>query len=203
MNGNGRDREPVATTRLPCLVGFSSKINDPAFAKYRRDVKRWSFLFSFILAAIALFAFPIYGNKTGEIDWPDSIFYGMGIGAMFILIAGLQALKRRLDKTWDGGVIVKESKRRRQRIKNTIESRMEYVIQIQKEDGSIKRHKWVDTPGLFDYYNIGDKVRHHKGFFYYEKYDKSKDTEIICAACNTFNDINLDACQRCQRPLLK
>lgn len=203
INGNGSDREPVTTTGSPYLVGFSSKINDPAFAKYQRDAKRWSFLFSFILAVIALIAFPVYGNQTGEIDWPDSLFYGMGIGAMFMLIAGLQALKRSLDKTWDGVVIVKESRRRRQRVKNTIESRMEYAIQVQKENGGVKNHKWVDTTVFFDYYNVGDKVRHHQGFFYYEKYDKSKDTEIMCAACNTFNDKNLDMCQRCQCPLLK
>lgn len=186
------------------LVGFSSKIHDPSFAKYQLNSIRWAFLFTSILAIIAIIGFPIYGIKTGEIDWPNSLFYGIGIGGMFIVIAGLQTLKRKLDKTWDGVVIDKQSYRKRERSKNGhIVTRMEYVIKIKKNTGGVKKHKWVDTPGLFNYYNVGDQVRHHKGFFYYEKYDKSTDLQIICIACNSFNDITQKICNRCKCPLLK
>ncbi len=71
------------------------------------------------------------------------------------------------------------------------------------EAGGVKKHRWYDTPGPYSYYHIGDRVRHHKGFFFYEKYDKSKDSHIMCAACMTFNDIGLDTCTRCKCPLLK
>jgi len=203
-NDSGREAVTVTTTHsLTPLVGFSAKINDLAFARYRRDAKRWSFLFSFSLAAIAIIAFPIYGNQTGEIDWPDSLFYGVGIGGMFVLIAALQTFKRNLDKTWDGVVILKESRRIRKRVGNTIGYHTEYIIQVQKEDGRVKKHRWLDAPGIFNYYSVGDKVRHHRGFAYYEKYNKSKDAAIMCAACNTFNDISLEVCRRCRCPLLK
>jgi hypothetical protein len=184
--------------------GFSARIHDPAFSKYQKDSKNWSFLFSFILAAISIIAFPIYGNASHEISWPDSLFYGMGIGAMFISIAALQTWKRNLDQTWDGVVIDKQIYHKSERLQNgNTASYHEYVLKIKKDSGGIKKEKWVDAPALFNYFSVGDRLRHHHGFAYYEKYDKSIDLQILCIACNTFNEIELDACCRCKCPLLK
>lgn len=184
--------------------GFSARIHDPAFSKYQKDSKSWSFLFSFILAAVAVIAFPIWGNASHEISWPDSLFYGMGIGAMFISIAALQTWKRSRDRTWDGVVIDKQIYRKSERLQDgNTASYIEYVIKIKKDSGGIKKEKWVDASALFNYFSVGDRLRHHKGFSYYEKSDKSIDLQILCIACNTFNDIDLDACKRCKCPLLK
>ncbi|MDD4924453.1 MAG: hypothetical protein PHF74_06430 [Dehalococcoidales bacterium] len=180
-------------------MSFSTKISDPAYSKYKKDSITWSFLFSFILFIIAVIGFPIYGNSTGELDWPESLFYGMGIGAMFITIAALQTAKRKLDTTWDGIVIDKQFHTKH----SSNEYRTQYVIKIEKDSGKIKTVKWTDYPDIFNYYEVGDRVRHHKGLFYYEKYDKSRDSEILCVACRYFNDIKEDFCVRCKCPLLK
>lgn len=187
------------------LVGFSTKINDPSFDKYRKESKSWSYIFSFIIASIAIIAFPIYGKTSGEIDWPYSLYYGIGIGGMFILIAFFQSLKRNRDETWDGVVIDKQTYKKSDYDKTNDVHRnyIEYVFVVKRENGKKHKHKSKDQPTLYNYYNIGDKVRHHKGFMYYEKYDKSKDKQIMCAACMSFNDIKEDFCIRCNRPLLK
>lgn len=187
-------RAPVSRVDAP-FVGFSPKINDPSFDKYRKESKSWSYIFSFIIAAIAIIAFPIYGKVSGEIDWPFSLYYGFGIGGMFILIAFSQSLKNNLDETWDGVVVYKNNDMHRDYI--------DFVFVVKRENGKKYKHKSKDESDLYHYYNIGDKVRHHKGFMYYEKYDKSKDKQIICAACMSFNDIKEDFCVRCKRPLLK
>lgn len=191
----------------PCtagLVGFSSKVSDPAFASYKKKSVTWAFLFAGILAVIAMVGFPIYGNMSGEIDWPDSLFYGLGIGGMFLMIALLQTMKKGLDKTWDGVVEYKDSYTLKERNRNgQTHYHTIYILKIKKDSGGTKKHKWRDIPGVFDYYNVGDKVRHHKGFSYYEKYDKSNDTQIMCAACMSFQDIDKDICPRCKCPLLK
>ncbi len=185
-------------------VGFSEKIADPAFAKYKKHSRIWSFLFASILAVIASVGFPIYGKYSGEIDWPYSLYYGFGIGGMFLLIALLQTLKRGIDKTWDGTV---EDKRdyqvRTRRRDGRTTYRREYVLKVRKDGGGLKKHKWVNATGLYDYYKLGDRVRHHKGLQYYEKYDKSADEEILCAACLAFVDRSKDQCPRCKCPLLK
>lgn len=185
-------------------VGFSAKINDPAFKKYKKNSVAWSVIFATVLAVIAVIGFPIYGNVSGEIERPQSIYYGLGIGGMFIAIALLQTLKRGLDNTWDGTVIDKDSYRRKERDNDGYaQYHTIYILKIRRDSGGTKKHKWRDTPGLYNYYNVGDKVRHHKGFSYYEKYDKSADTQIMCAACMSFQDISKDVCPRCKCPLLK
>jgi hypothetical protein len=78
-----------------------------------------------------------------------------------------------------------------------------YLLKVKKDRGGRKKIRLRDQPGLFNYYGTGDRVRHHKGFLLYEKYDKSRDTEIVCVACLTINRIELDVCARCKCPLLK
>lgn len=186
------------------LTGFSSKINDPAFGSYKKKSAAWAFIFSGILAVIAIIGFPIYGNMSGEIDWPGSLFYGLGIGGMFVVIALLQTVKRGLDKTWDGVVTHKDSYTLKERNRNgQTHYHTIYILKIKKDFGGTKKHKWRDIPGVYDYYTVGDKVRHHKGFSYYEKQDKSGDSQIMCAACMSFQTIDKDVCPRCKCPLLK
>lgn len=186
------------------LVGFSPRINDPAFASYKKKSSAWSFIFAFILAVIAVIGFPIYGNASGEIDWPNSLYYGLGIGGMFVVIALLQTIKRGVDKTWDGVVVYKDIYRERsQANEGHSHYHTVYVLKIRKDFGGTKKHKWRDSPGPYEYYSVGDKVRHNKGFYFYEKYDKSGDSQIMCAACMAFNDINADVCTKCKCPLLK
>lgn len=55
----------------------------------------------------------------------------------------------------------------------------------------------------YDYYRIGDRVRHHGGLNSFEKYDKSRDTIIFCLACGSMNDMQSDVCTRCKCPLPK
>lgn len=192
------------STTDPQLVGFSSKITDPSFLLYQKKTEKWALLFSFIIAVAALVGFPLYGSKTGKLDFPQSLYIGLALAFMFVVIVLLQMIKRRADKTWDGVVIDKKAYKKRDYDDNgSSNCKTEYVLKVKKNSGRVKTHKWCDVPGLYDYYKIGDKVRHHKGFLYYEKYDKSEDSQILCSACLTMNDIDGDCCKQCKCPLLK
>lgn len=186
-------------------VGFSARINDPAFARYQSASNNWSFMFSLILAAIAAIALPIYGKTSGKIPWPDSLYYGLGLGGMFIVIALVQILKRGRDSTWDGTVIDKKYYNRVRHDNNSSVGihYTEYLVKVRRENGKVYKHRNDDQPGIYNYYNVGEKVRHHKGLYFYEKYDKSMDTQIMCVACMTMNNIQDDFCFRCKCPLLK
>lgn len=195
----------VAFYGAPPSVGFSPKIDDPAFAKYKRKSGAWSIVIALILAVIAIIGFPLYGQISGEIEWPGSLLYGIGLGGLFIFIALIQLFKRMLDKTWDGTIEYKDSYERRERDQGavSVKTHTYYVLKVRKDSGGVKKNKWRDIPGPYHYYNIGDRVRHHKGCYYYEKYDKSGDGQILCAACMTFHPISLDVCPKCKCPLLK
>jgi hypothetical protein len=190
------------------LVGFSAKINDPSFDKYAKGAKRSSLIFSLILAVAAVIGFPVYGSITGEMQLPYSLLYGIGIGALFIVIAVAQNISQNLDVTWDGTIKNKISGQKRFYDRNTKRYRtfMEYKLIVEKTNGKLYTDVLRDSPispVIYDYFNIGDRVRHHKGFYCYEKYDKSRDDSILCIACLDMNDIKEDWCARCKCALLK
>lgn len=189
------------------LIGFSEQINDPAFAKYLRHTTAWSFIFAGILAIIVIVSFYIYGERSYEMDNPEALFIGLGIGGMFLFIALLTTLTRASDSTYDMVLIDKKMEKKKRRVKTDndyyIERYTLYTLSFKTDKGKTKTISSEDNDTTYNYYNIGDKVRHHKGFSVLEKYDKSRDSIIFCLACGTINDINDDKCYRCSCPLLK
>lgn len=192
------------------LVGFSSKINDPAFEKYIKNTNRWSAIFSVILAVAAIISFFIYGETSTEMENPQALFIGLGIGGMFLLIALFQIIGRKRSKTWDGTVVDKTVKKKNRRQSTGggdndyyIHYYTEYAVIVRKDGGKTHRMVAEDDDTVYNYYQIGDRVRHHGGLNSYEKYDKSRDSIIFCAACASLNKMEDDYCFRCKCPLLK
>lgn len=189
------------------LIGFSDRITDPAFARYMRNTKVWSFTFSAILAFIAMVGFYIYGETSSEMDNPEALYIGMGIGGMFLLIAVFQTIGRSRSKNWDGVVIDKKIEKQRRQRKSGNDEYWEkynlYTVVFKTNRGKVLEQSVEDDDTRYNYYQIGDKVRHHKGLNSIEKYDKSGDSIIFCSACASLNDINDDKCFRCSCPLLK
>lgn len=104
--------------------------------------------------------------------------------------------------------LTEQSKRKRRKSTGSEESDytwveyLEYKVIIQSEEGkNMKLQQKRMTP--YQYYKVGDRVRHHGGLNSYEKYDKSNDSIIFCAACATLNQMEDDKCHRCNCPLLK
>ncbi|HWR55766.1 MAG TPA: zinc-ribbon domain-containing protein [Negativicutes bacterium] len=198
---------PTYTRRL--LVGFSPKITDPAFANYVKNTNRWAAIFSVILAVAAVIGFTVAGEMGVDgMGNPDSLFIGLGVGGMFLTIALFQILGRKRSTTWDGTVEDKTVKKKTERRNYGnddygYEDYLEYTVVIRSDHGKrqVIRAKNDDT--LYNYYRVGDRVRHHAGLKSYEKYDKSGDSIIFCNACATLCDINDDICFRCKCPLLK
>ncbi|NLY37670.1 MAG: zinc ribbon domain-containing protein [Firmicutes bacterium] len=191
------------------LRGFSPRINDPASAKYIKNSNRWAAIFSMILAVAAVAGFYIAGEMGVEdMSNPQSLYIGLGIGGMFLVIALFQILGRKRSKTWDDTVEDKKIKKKTKRHDYgdgnvQYEDYLEYSVIIRSDQG--KRHtiKSQNSDTLYNYYQIGDRVRHHAGLNSYEKYDKTGDKFIPCNACGTLCDISEDTCFRCKCPLLK
>jgi hypothetical protein len=189
-------------------VGYSPRISDPAFARYQKNTNRWSAIFAFLLAVAAVVGFSIAGEAGVDgMENPQALYIGLGIGAMFLLIALFQILGRKRSRTWDGVVADKKSAKKQKRVNSGNEDYwvdyMEYIVYIRADSGKTHRIRTEDDDTLFSYYQIGDRIRHHAGLNSYEKYDKSKDTIIFCAACASLNKLEDEFCFRCKCPLLK
>ncbi|HYG60889.1 MAG TPA: hypothetical protein VD902_22655 [Symbiobacteriaceae bacterium] len=188
---------------------YSDKINDPAFARYLQNSNRWSAMFSFILAAIAITSFYVAGEMgVSDLANPEALYIGLTIGCMFLAIALYQIRSRMSSKTWDGQVVDKriEQKRRKREAGNNDYYWQEYLLYtvfVRSDSGKLHTLTAEDDDTVYNYYAIGDRVRHHGGLNSYEKLDKSGDAIIFCNACASLNDINEDYCHRCHCPLLK
>lgn len=188
---------------------YSDRINDPAFARYVLNANRWAAIFAAALAVAAIAGFFL----AGQLGWsdlknPEALFMGVGIGAMFVLIALVQIRNRNRSRTWDGEVIDKrmeEIRRRQKRQDNRFrwESIRRYWVIVRSDGGTLHRIMSEGDRTIYDYYLIGDRVRHHGGLNTYEKFDKSKDSIVFCNACGTLHDIRAEYCTRCHCPLLK
>ncbi|NLO47730.1 MAG: zinc-ribbon domain-containing protein [Clostridiales bacterium] len=178
------------------LRGFSTRISDPSFAKYVKNSNRWAAIFTFILAIAAVIGFYITGEAGAEgMSNPQSLFIGLGIGGMFLVIALFQILGRKRSTTWDGTVEDKKIKKKTVRNDNVqYDSYLEYSVIIRSDRGKRYTIKSRDSDTLYNYYQIGDRVRHHAGLNSYEKYDKTGDKFIFCSACGTLCEIKDDVC---------
>lgn len=189
------------------LIGYSARIKDPAFAKYIKNSKTWSYLFASILAVAAVVGFYIYGETSSEMENPEALFIGLGIGGMFLVIALFQSIGRNKGTTWDGVIVDKkiENKKRKRKSgnRNYWQKYVAYTVFVKSDSGKTYVILHEDDDTVFNYFEIGDKVRHHKGLNTYEKYDKSRDSIIFCNACGSLNEIKNDKCFRCGCPLLK
>jgi hypothetical protein len=176
-------------------MAYSSKINDPAFAKHRKNTKNYRYQFAFALAIIAVIGFYLYGELSSEMDNPEALYIGFVIGGMFLLIGVYSVFSLKEKPSWEGEVVEKK----------IIREKKYTAFAVYFEDSSGKRHELVseDDATFYDYYKIGEKVKYHGMFKTYEKFDKSKDDIIFCNACSFLNEINEDKCINCGCPLLK
>ncbi len=188
-------------------VGFSKKVNDPAFQKLPGKRNKSTLIAALIGSLIALVGSHIAGIFKEDLAFPKSFILGGLLSAFFLLFAFSQSLKSKRDSTWDGTVSDKLSKRKRMRDdddNNRSRYTTVYELVVRRDsDGKFFKHEFNTPAGVYNYYEIGNRVRHHKGFYLYEKYDKTYDNEVLCVSCSKLQDINNDVCKTCKCPLLK
>lgn len=194
---------PSSPTPNRGMRGFSPRINDPAFASYIKKSNLWAGLFSVFLALAAIVGFTIAGQVSDDFTNPGAFLMGFALAIMFLLIGLFQVLGRSRSRTWDGTVEDKKIKKKTEHNDDYSESYLEYSVIIRSDQGKRHTFKIRNDSTLYNYFNIGDRVRHHGGLKTYEKYDKTGDRMIPCNACLTINEIANDYCTRCKCPLLK
>ena len=173
-------------------TGWSSLKCDIRFKKYKRDhitiILIWAISLAFLIPGILL----ITGNISKDESWVAVILTIMFLGIGFVSAVSV----RRKGTEWVGTVIDKYDNRTAGSNRYTIYFLTEDYTQVIKNYSSNIK---------YDYFKISDLVRmHDNGLIrYLEKFDKSQDEIIFCAACNYLMDIRADYCQACGCPLLK
>ncbi len=84
----------------------------------------------------------------------------------------------------------------------------EYAMTITSDAGREYSDRFLDIndnniPCRIEYYNDGERIRKHRGYKYFEKYDKSGRNNVICINCGEFSSKDKEICIKCGLPLLK
>ncbi|WP_298367994.1 hypothetical protein [uncultured Lutibacter sp.] len=176
-------------------MAYSLKIHDPAFKQHIKNTKNYRYQFGFGLAIVAVAGFYLYGETSSEMDNPEALYIGLGIGGMFFLIGIYAMLSVKKTPSWDGEVVEKEII---EKGKST-----DFVVYIADQRNKKHEIRSENDATIYNYYKVGEKVRFHGELQSYEKFDKSKDDIIFCNACSFMHEIDEHICRNCGCPLLK
>lgn len=208
----GRDKYGAAIALGAGGIGWSERADDPFFRQYAGRYSRASVGWMFCLGLLIPFLLLV----TGQIE-PEGEGIGVMLGVPAVIWAiGIIFLLKRYggrDKSWDGTVtdkskqdvirierVTKYGTRSYREVRHT-----KYVISFRTQDGESRCMTYWDNSGGYRYLNIGDLVRVHRKKYlkYIEKYDKTQETKLSCAACGYPNDARNNYCELCGAPILK
>lgn len=196
-------------------LGFSDRINSPEVIEYVRKSNKSARGCAFVLIPLPFVIYMIVSFVSDEVKTADALIFGGGMSAVFLLIYLLSKFISNAKRSWDGVVTDKQSLKKTKHINDRTNERWElvhytdYILTFHTDNGKKERcvERIENSRGDLDYYpylNVGDRVRYYPQLPYkYEKYDKSRDSEIPCMFCKTFNDIHNDKCVSCGKQLFK
>ncbi len=191
-------------------VGYSNAINDPIFASKKRSQGCAAFIFSLIVIPLPFIGFSIYGYFSDKMPMKEALIVGAGVSGIFLIFYIFLWLKKLLSSDWEGVVVAlteEEHVYHRNNANRAYTDRNEYyylyVVKIQTTSGKIKKIENKSRNSYYyNYFKVGDKVKYHHDIDYYEKYDKTYDTHLLCPFCARVNPITDDVC-KCGAPIMK
>ncbi|MGI6326552.1 MAG: zinc-ribbon domain-containing protein [Saccharofermentanales bacterium] len=203
----GDTRQPVSgfqQARQQSLVGWTNRHLEPAVLARAAKNKKGAWIFTVVLTIAFPVGFFIAGNVMEDLPLNEAVIIGVGLGVLMLVI-GLVRISRMKSGTWEGTVTDKRHKQKIERDQDDSYTRYRTVYTLVLTEDNGKKHtlNYTDNRAVYDYFNIGDRVRCHMAFGTYEKYDKSKDSMLFCNICGKINDITSDTCHSCRLPLFK
>lgn len=192
-------------------IGFSNAINTAKFKSKLWIQKFAAFIFALIIIPLPFIGFVAYSFFSDKMKMQEALTTGACVSGIFLLFYIFYFLKRAFTFQWEGVVIGKfVEEKSRWRSYSSDSRRYEskeyydvYVVKIQTDSGSFKRiENNSEDSYYYSYFNIGDRVKFHPSIDYYEKYDKSHDTHLLCPLCAKVNPITEDYC-KCGAPIIK
>lgn len=185
-------------------VGWTSRHLDPAVIQRAEKNKKNAWAFTIFLTVAFPVGFSLAGLLMDDLPLNEAVIIGVGLG-LLMLIIGIFRISRMKSGIWEGTVIDKKQKRKMDHSQddNVVSHKTIYTIVVAEDNGKQHKLNYTDNTALYNYFNIGERIRCHLSFGTYEKYDKSRDNTIFCNVCGAINDISQDQCKSCRLPLFK
>jgi len=188
---------------------------DKAF-KYRFIIK------IFIRILILIISAALIGVGFGHYfksNWGAVLWFLFAL----IVLAKFYKVSKLIEPGWDGKIISRmRGITRIASIRHIILGRyfglwFKYIMTVKSDTGRIYNDVFIDyddinddlyikkykEPNRFEYYFTGERVRKHRGFDYFEKFNKSGKVTVICINCGKIWYKTRETCFNCGLPLLK
>ena len=187
----------------PLTAGFSRLIDSEPVRIALEKQQRATRIALVILIALPLIGFAIYGALSDSMTMVRALLTGAVVSVVFAIASLIVTLKKKLEKPFEGTVADKKTVRRYKSSKHgSPGKRTEYFLYVTDDDG--KRRKKSTTATVFDFLQVGDRVRYLPEFPQpFEKYDKSGDTKVLCMFCGQLSSPDGEACSLCRNPLIR
>lgn len=191
------------------LVGWSTHYQDPEIIAAVKKKNKALTGYAWALVLVFPIGFLISGLFIKTMPLAGGLIIGLLLGLVMLGIS-MFYIRMRQNQIWEG-VIIEKYQRENPKEKDSVEDSdhdandvdIDYVLMVEKSNGSKHPIIYHNRSDLYDYFQIGDRVRYYAGLSTYEKYDKSKDRIIFCNVCSTENPISNERCQHCHNPLFK
>ncbi|MBC3797310.1 zinc-ribbon domain-containing protein [Acetobacterium tundrae] len=184
------------------LVGWSTHWQDPEIMAAVKKKNATAVGFAWALALVFPIGFLIAGLLIKTMPLAGGLIIGIVLGIVMLGI-NMFYIKTRKNQIWEGVITEKYELNKHADDDSDDDDDIEYVLVVQKTNG--QKHKMIynNRREMYDYFEIGDRIRYHSGLSTYEKYDKSRDHIIYCNVCSAENLISNDRCDCCNSPLFK
>ncbi|MBR6106420.1 MAG: zinc ribbon domain-containing protein [Oscillospiraceae bacterium] len=190
-------------------IGWSTQTAHPSFKKYAGKNRIASVIFAAVVCVIIFIVMLVKGDM--ELNSKGIRIFGLVMAVLWSFWIIWMIVSAVPKKDWDGVVGQKESRLEEYYDRSTDgdrssfrQTRMKYIVPIRKANGGVKKIVEYDRTVWYEYLLEGETVRYHgRNMSYYEKYDKSRDTFLLCAGCTAKRDPRENFCGRCGCILLK
>lgn len=183
------------------LIGWSNCYQNPEIIAVVKKKNKSIIGYAWALVLVFPIGFLIAGLFFKTMSLAGGLMIGLVLGLLMVVI-NMIFIKNRRNQIWDG-VITEKYQKESDKEDDSDHIDIDYVIMVEKTDGQKHPMIYQNHREIYDYFQIGDRVRYYVGLATYEKYDKSKDAIIYCNVCLAENPIANDRCEKCNNLLFK
>lgn len=188
-------------------IGFSDRINDPSLKRRMKKNRKGTLIFAIIMILLPITIAFFIGVSNDDFS---SLPIGLAVSAVVFVCNFISLVKKKNEKQWDGVVVRKYTKEEchRDGEDHSVSKYTVYIVEVRDDTGktrNIKEGSYTSSEHIYyDYLNVGDRIRYYPQFnYFYEKYDKTHDTQVNCPICGSFNPLTRDVCENCGVPIFK
>lgn len=183
------------------LSGWSPHYQDPEIIAAAKKKNKTAIGYAWALVLVFPLGFLIAALFIKTMPLAGGLIIGTILGIIMLVINRFY-VKAQRNQIWEG-VVIEKYERENPEDDDSDNDDIDYVLVVEKTDGHRHFMIYHNRREMYDYFQIGDRVRYHAALSTYEKYDKSNDRIIYCNVCSAENPISNDRCVRCNNLLFK